>query len=288
MLTEIVEQVKNRSETNKKVIEIIHKTQCWRNVPKEQIENSKEKIRKVKEAYNKPQLNKMGDAEIATMIVALRLTNPKCAKCLKPELDYKFKRCGKCKIVLYCSRECQNEHWKSGHKKECFDHKEKEFWFGDRNAKYTQVWVIENEKQLDTLSPICYNNITDYVIITCKEISKIVSQIRLKRNKIILLKPLFNSKILKEHFIQKIGENWIDKLKHGHKIAEYEDTNSKTPPDGFFRFVAFGYNCLRILVYDEKHSEKITKAWNEAVKTNSERNPPLYRLKDLCVCTKIK
>eukprot|EP00051_Salpingoeca_urceolata_P017420 m.237091 g.237091 ORF g.237091 m.237091 type:complete len:241 (+) comp18949_c0_seq12:32-754(+) len=30
-----------------------------------------------------------------------------------------FKRCGKCQLVVYCTRECQTKHWKGGHKTEC-------------------------------------------------------------------------------------------------------------------------------------------------------------------------
>ncbi|KAI8363930.1 hypothetical protein BD560DRAFT_455465 [Blakeslea trispora] len=30
-----------------------------------------------------------------------------------------FKRCGRCQRVAYCSRECQKEHWKAGHKAVC-------------------------------------------------------------------------------------------------------------------------------------------------------------------------
>lgn len=42
-----------------------------------------------------------------------------CHNCNKPESrDVKFKSCGKCANVCYCSRECQVAHWKE-HKKEC-------------------------------------------------------------------------------------------------------------------------------------------------------------------------
>lgn len=30
-----------------------------------------------------------------------------------------FKRCSRCKLVSYCSRDCQIEHWKKGHSKKC-------------------------------------------------------------------------------------------------------------------------------------------------------------------------
>eukprot|EP00904_Undaria_pinnatifida_P012639 jgi/Undpi1/8505/HiC_scaffold_25.g10972.m1 len=30
-----------------------------------------------------------------------------------------FKRCGRCRSTVYCSKECQVEHWKAGHKQMC-------------------------------------------------------------------------------------------------------------------------------------------------------------------------
>ena len=43
-----------------------------------------------------------------------------CANCGKDALaDEKFKQCSKCKSQWYCSKECQVEAWKSGHKKDC-------------------------------------------------------------------------------------------------------------------------------------------------------------------------
>jgi hypothetical protein len=38
-----------------------------------------------------------------------------CAKCGNENAD---KKCGKCYVTHYCSRECQQQHWKS-HKKLC-------------------------------------------------------------------------------------------------------------------------------------------------------------------------
>ncbi|KAL0094525.1 hypothetical protein J3Q64DRAFT_1714719 [Phycomyces blakesleeanus] len=35
------------------------------------------------------------------------------------EEENSFKHCGQCQRVAYCSRECQKEHWKSGHKTVC-------------------------------------------------------------------------------------------------------------------------------------------------------------------------
>ena len=43
-----------------------------------------------------------------------------CANCGKDALaDEKFKQCSKCKSQWYCSKECQVEAWKAGHKKDC-------------------------------------------------------------------------------------------------------------------------------------------------------------------------
>lgn len=41
-----------------------------------------------------------------------------CNYCHKTEEKEKFKRCSRCKKVLYCSKECQKEDWKK-HKIEC-------------------------------------------------------------------------------------------------------------------------------------------------------------------------
>lgn len=43
-----------------------------------------------------------------------------CAFCNKePEQDSRFDKCAKCKAVCYCSRDCQIQHWKGGHKRVC-------------------------------------------------------------------------------------------------------------------------------------------------------------------------
>jgi MYND finger. len=42
------------------------------------------------------------------------------SKCLKPQGGVKFKKCSRCKVTLYCSKECQVAHWKlGGHHKQC-------------------------------------------------------------------------------------------------------------------------------------------------------------------------
>ena len=43
-----------------------------------------------------------------------------CANCYKgAQGGGKFKQCSKCKAQWYCSKECQIEAWKAGHKKDC-------------------------------------------------------------------------------------------------------------------------------------------------------------------------
>ena len=43
-----------------------------------------------------------------------------CANCSKEaKTGEKFKQCSKCKAQWYCSKECQVEAWKAGHKKDC-------------------------------------------------------------------------------------------------------------------------------------------------------------------------
>ena len=43
-------------------------------------------------------------------------THDPCALCHKPAAT---KRCGRCRAVVYCSRDCQATHWKRAHKLTC-------------------------------------------------------------------------------------------------------------------------------------------------------------------------
>lgn len=38
------------------------------------------------------------------------------------------KKCSGCKVILYCSKECQREHWKKYHKHECLSMKNLKFY----------------------------------------------------------------------------------------------------------------------------------------------------------------
>merc|ERR1719473_645505 len=44
----------------------------------------------------------------------------KCENCDKPESENReFKKCARCRKVLYCSKKCQKKHWKQKHKSVC-------------------------------------------------------------------------------------------------------------------------------------------------------------------------
>ena len=50
-----------------------------------------------------------------------------CYNCLKEEaFEGEFSKCGRCRVVVYCSKECQIENWEKEHKKECKKLRQKE------------------------------------------------------------------------------------------------------------------------------------------------------------------
>jgi hypothetical protein len=52
-----------------------------------------------------------------------------CANCgIASQGDEQFKQCARCKAVYYCSKKCQVEHWKAGHKVDCKGHWIEEFF----------------------------------------------------------------------------------------------------------------------------------------------------------------
>lgn len=71
--------------------------------------------------YNK---NVLGDIDGARKSRAMHCSKPGCAKQLGgrdgfPSGATKLLQCSRCKYVCYCSRECQEEAWSGGHKREC-------------------------------------------------------------------------------------------------------------------------------------------------------------------------
>ena len=52
-----------------------------------------------------------------------------CANCgIASQEDEQFKQCARCKAFHYCSKKCQVEHWKAGHKVDCKGHWIEEFF----------------------------------------------------------------------------------------------------------------------------------------------------------------
>uniref|UniRef100_A0A7S0S731 MYND-type domain-containing protein n=1 Tax=Mantoniella antarctica TaxID=81844 RepID=A0A7S0S731_9CHLO len=49
----------------------------------------------------------------------LDVTGAACHACGELSAGKKFNRCARCKMVSYCSKDCQVRSWKSAHKAEC-------------------------------------------------------------------------------------------------------------------------------------------------------------------------
>ena len=59
-----------------------------------------------------------------------------CANCgNKSRVKQEFKACARCKTCHYCSKKCQVEHWKAGHKVDCKGHWIEEFFPDIRKAR---------------------------------------------------------------------------------------------------------------------------------------------------------
>jgi hypothetical protein len=75
--------------------------------------------------------------------------NPLCANCQSNDLvgSSALKKCSRCQLVEYCSRECQIQHWKSGgHKLNCFTPEE-------RSVKSNPY--VGKETSVDSDSQVC-------------------------------------------------------------------------------------------------------------------------------------
>ena len=55
------------------------------------------------------------------LTAALGIVKCHGAGCTRIEINAgDFSLCGRCRVAVYCSRECQINHWRSGHKERCF------------------------------------------------------------------------------------------------------------------------------------------------------------------------
>ncbi|KAJ8081282.1 hypothetical protein PM082_007115 [Marasmius tenuissimus] len=58
--------------------------------------------------------------ETMTPSLSVHCLNHNCAKCYDNPLDpVRLKRCHRCRVTVYCSRECQRIHWREAHREEC-------------------------------------------------------------------------------------------------------------------------------------------------------------------------
>ena len=69
---------------------------------------------------NQYKIDEMEDVSMHDFMKA-RLCCGNCKK--KRSYDNKFLRCGRCRKVYYCDRNCQKLHWKKGHKHRCVSEK---------------------------------------------------------------------------------------------------------------------------------------------------------------------
>jgi MYND finger len=58
-----------------------------------------------------------------------------CANCAKKVPQKELKRCGKCKIVKYCSGDCQKKHWLKFHRRQCTIWAERKDELSNRDKK---------------------------------------------------------------------------------------------------------------------------------------------------------
>merc|ERR1712167_509214 len=78
--------------------------------------------------YKELKSKMVANPEVAELANAIKLSMPKtglamdllsCQNCRKEELKPRaFQKCARCKLVMYCSRECQKADW-SSHKQNC-------------------------------------------------------------------------------------------------------------------------------------------------------------------------
>ena len=77
-----------------------------------------------------------------------------CWHCEANLTEEEFKKCGKCKFVGYCNRNCQLKHWKTSHKSIC-DYLSRLVDFSDKYPKYDRLngikYLHENAMKLVNL-----------------------------------------------------------------------------------------------------------------------------------------
>jgi len=126
--------------------------------------------------------------------------NPKCSNPSCSKRKENMKKCGNCKVVKYCSKECQVTHWKNGHKAECERFKETA---SERKGKHLDVDRTVHMKFIqDHIAEI-----KDFIFSTGLQIDNAVLQINF-----LSTTPSYQCWDLKLFFEQKTKEDPYDKM----------------------------------------------------------------------------
>ena len=84
------------------------------------------------------------------------MDNPGCGNCGRsPNNGETFSHCSRCKVVPYCSKTCQKQHWKNGHKQTCQNARERE---EDMMKKQNKTMVDEEKPWKGSGKPRKPNN----------------------------------------------------------------------------------------------------------------------------------
>lgn len=68
-----------------------------------------------------------------------------CATCGKEAKDIeRLKACSRCRVFHYCSKDCQVQHWKDGHKVDCKEHWIEQFFPRVRKARKEKIHLSGN------------------------------------------------------------------------------------------------------------------------------------------------
>ena len=79
-------------------------------------------------------------ARLEIMICLLRLVHRVCSQCGNNQKQ--LKRCGKCRMTFYCSKECQSLHWTQFHKFWC-----RQRFTGSRDTGPAGMVLLEKKKR---------------------------------------------------------------------------------------------------------------------------------------------
>jgi hypothetical protein len=86
-------------------------------------------------------LNKLCNNRVSSINGEMYLTKIHCRYCKVREKEKRFKKCGKCKVIYYCSVECQKLDWKVAHKKEC------DLMVKNDNSKFAKELLKKDNKK---------------------------------------------------------------------------------------------------------------------------------------------